>query len=708
MPRLKPLPYAIALGLAATSISMVSHAETSEEQDVERIAVWSTQVNVSSTYLQGEEIANKQADHLSDLLRTIPGVDVGGAHSLNQRISIRSMDDKDLMISIDGASQNTYMYHHMGNLQIHADILQSVDIDIGTNSVINGGLGGAVRFETKQALDLLKPEQTFGARVQYSAGDNAGSNYSLTGYGLLGNDVDVLVYFNDVERDNYEVGGGRILDANGNLIPGTDGEVRGLEGDLQDALFKLGWNITENQRVSIGYETYEDEGNYSYRPDMGLATDLAITQFLQIPLLWPTEFSRDTLTFNYHVDFSDNHRIRFAAYNTDSDLWRDERGWAQNPRFESRAGIITGEAQNEGINAIGEWELDGVFFQQDNHQITYGFDYIEHDTHYRGTFTDRVDESSENAESLAIFVQDRIAFNSEWTVIPGVRFNQYDIESEVVDNDFTDTTFALALEFQPNDGLVFKASITELFKGPEIGEVFVGAGLFDTANPNIEAETGTNAEFSVAYQGKVFGADSFTLGGTLFRTNVDDYIFDYAPIPGGGPRDQWKANVGDMEIDGFESYLGYNLGAFKAHITYSSAESELDAFAAYQDLDGARIDRQQGDTLSASLNYDIESLDLALHWEVLSVEDVEAGLDLDGATLDNAKDSFTVHNISATWQPANIEGLRIIVGVDNLFDEFYASQSSRTGTSFHPLFGELYLLDYEPGRNVKATIAYQF
>ena len=89
------------------------------------------------------------------------------------------MDDKDVMISIDGASKNTYMYHHMGNLQIHADILQSVDIDIGTNSVINGGLGGAVRFETKQALDLLKPEQTFGARVQYSAGDNAGSNYSL-------------------------------------------------------------------------------------------------------------------------------------------------------------------------------------------------------------------------------------------------------------------------------------------------------------------------------------------------------------------------------------------------------------------------------------------------------------------------------------------------------------------------------------------------
>jgi len=50
----------------------------------------------------------------------------------------------------------------------------------------------------------------------------------------------------------------------------------------------------------------------------------------------------------------------------------------------------------------------------------------------------------------------------------------------------------------------------------------------------------------------------------------------------------------------------------------------------------------------------------------------------------------------------------LTLGVDNLFDEYYASQSSRTGVSFHPVFGELYLTDYEPGRNVKATIAYQF
>ena len=67
-----------------------------------------------------------------------------------------------------------------------------------------------------------------------------------------------------------------------------------------------------------------------------------------------------------------------------------------------------------------------------------------------------------------------------------------------------------------------------------------------------------------------------------------------------------------------------------------------------------------------------------------------------------------VHNISLRWTPAQWEGLDLTLGVDNLFDEYYASQSSRTGLSKHPLFGDLFLLDYEPGRNVKVSVGYRF
>jgi len=706
---------AIALAISSLFTGQTVYAngqETTEQEknseqlnSVERVQIWGTEVKASSVYMGGAEIATKQADHISDLLRTIPGVDVGGAHSLNQRITIRSMDDKDLRITIDGANQNTYMYHHMGNLQIHADILKSVDIEVGSNSVINGGLGGAVHFETKEAKDLLRDGETFGGRVQGTFADNASSSFSLTGYGQLSESFDFLAYYNFVDRDNYKVGGGEILDADGNLVPGTDGEVRGLEGEVNDALIKFGWDFDAEQRFELGYESYQDKGDYSYRPDMGLATDTAITASLEVPLLWPTEFTRDTLTANYDLSWGENSSLKVAVFANESSLNRDESGYAQNPKFETWAGDITGTATNTGMHVIGNSLIGGSI----EHELTYGVDVVKYKTDYEKVFLNGdIDNANEEAINSSVFIEDRIDFGNGLAIIPGVRFDSYDIESTVVDDTFSQFSAALAAEYSFNNNFIVKASSTQLFKGPEIGEVFTGAGKKDTANPDIEAETGFNNELAFAYDDDVLGADSFTAGLTLFKTTINDFIYDWANVPGGGARDYWKDNIGDMTVDGFEFYTGYALGQLNLQLTYSVAESELDAFADYAALDGGRLDRQQGDTISASADYHFEDLDLAIHWDMLMVDDLDDGLTIDGPSLDNSKMSYSVHNLSVNWQPEQVDGLSLIFGIDNVFDEFYASQSSHTGVSFHPRFGKLYLMDYEPGRNIKATIAYQF
>ncbi|MCP4321626.1 MAG: TonB-dependent receptor [Alteromonadales bacterium] len=706
---------AIALAISSVFTGQVVNANeldsSKQDQDVEqlkkieRVQVWGTEVKASSVYMGGAEIATKQADHISDLLRTIPGVDVGGAHSLNQRITIRSMDDKDLRITIDGANQNTYMYHHMGNLQIHADILKSVDIEVGSNSVINGGLGGAVHFETKEAKDLLREGETFGGRVQGSYADNASSSFSLTGYGQLSDSFDFLAYYNFVNRDNYSVGGKEILNADGNVVPGTDGEVRGLEGKVNDALIKFGWDFDADQRFELGYESYQDKGDYSYRPDMGLATDTAITASLEVPLLWPTKFTRDTLTANYDLSWGDSSSLKVAVFTNESSLNRDESGYANNPKFTAWAGDITGTATNTGMHVIGNSLLGDSI----EHELTYGMDVVKYKTDYEKVFLNGdIDNANEEAINSSAFIEDRIDFGNGFAIIPGVRFDSYDIESTVVDDTFSQFSAALAAEYSFNNNFIVKASSTQLFKGPEIGEVFTGAGKKDTANPGIEAETGFNHEIAFAYDDNVLGADSFTAGITLFKTTINDYIYDWANVPGGGKRDYWKDNIGDMTVDGFEFYTGYALGQLNLQLTYSVAESELDAFADYAELDGGRLDRQQGDTISASADYSFESLDLVLHWDMLVVDDLDDGLTIDGPSLDNSKMSYSVHNLSVNWQPEQVDGLSLIFGIDNVFDEFYASQSSHTGVSFHPLFGKLYLMDYEPGRNIKATIAYQF
>ncbi len=672
--------------------------EESISSNEQSLKIWGTKVQSSSIYLGETEMTMKQADHLSDLMRTIPGVDVGGAHSLNQRITIRSLEDKSLVVSIDGANQNTYMYHHMGNLQIHADILQSIEVEVGTNSVIDGGLGGAVRFKTKDARDLLLSGDDFGGRVQYSYSSNEGNSASLTGYGQLSNNLDMLIYHNQVDRGNYEVGGGKIIDSNGDEIDGTDGRVRGLEGKITDSLFKLGWDFDANQRFEFGYEAYQDKGQYSYRPDMGLATDLSIGNTLGLPLTYPTEFSRDTARIGYELSWGGQNELTATLFSNESTLWRDESAVAAV--FDGSPAIVEGTATNTGLNLLSS----SVMGSGTVHKLTYGLDLIRFDTDYRA---DGVNASDEQAINQSVFIQDRIELG-KLAIIPGIRYDHVELDSAVVDSQFSEVTAGLALEYQFNQAFIAKISSTQLFKAPEIGEVFIGAGLTDTANVDIKAETGLNSELSFAYASSTTSHGRFTAGMTLFETAIDDHIYDYAtPPPEVGGR-SWKDNVGDLTIDGYELYLGYDIDALNLLFSYSSAESELNAFEQYDDLDGARIDRQQGDTLSLNLDYSIDTIDLALHWDVLNVSDVDAGLDLDGATLDNAKDGFTVHNISAQWNPEHLQGFSLTFGVDNLFDEFYASQSSRTGTSFHPFFGPLYLLDYEPGRNIKATVAYQF
>jgi len=697
---------AVAIAVISTIFTPTLLAEeTKESEEIDRISVWSTQVKSSSVYMGNTAIATKQADHISDLLRAIPGVDVGGAHSLNQRITIRSMDDKDLKITIDGANQNTYMYHHMGNLQIHADILKSVDIEVGSNSVINGGLGGSVRFETKEAKELLAQDEKFGARVQVNYADNAAKGYSLTGYGLLTDTIDFLAYYNYVERDNYKVGGEKILDSQGNEIDGTNGEVVGLEGEVNDALIKFGWDINSDQRIELGYESYNDEGDYSYRPDMGLATDIAIGGALGLPLVWPTEFSRDTLTINYDANWGDSSSVKVALFNNESELQRDETGMAESSWYVDAAGYITGTAENTGINVLA----NSVLGKGIEHELTYGLDIVKYKTNYYADYINVNDaRSSEEAINSAIFIEDRIDFGNGFFIIPGVRYDSYDLESKVVDDTFSDFSAALAAEYSFNENFIVKASSTQLFKGPEIGEVFTGAGLGDVENSDIEAETGFNHEIAFAFEDNVLGADSFTAGITFFQTQINDYIYDYAAVPGGGPRDTWKDNVGDMDVDGFEFYTGYAINEFALQFTYASAESELSAFEDYSDFEGARLDRQQGDTLTLSADYAIPSVDLALHWDMQIVDDVEDALALDSSSKMTAKDGYTLHNLSISWQPQQAEGLSVIFGIDNVFDEFYVNQSSRTGSTFHPLFGELYLVDYEPGRNIKTTISYQF
>ena len=126
---------------------------------------------------------------------------------------------------------------------------------MGNNSVTQSGLGGSVLFETKDAKDLLRYDESFGARVYGGYATNASQQGSLTVYGLLSDNVDAMLYSHYMSRDNFEDGAGN--------------ETFGSEGDVYNILGKIGFERQVSYTAfELSYDLYRDSGDYSPRPDM--------------------------------------------------------------------------------------------------------------------------------------------------------------------------------------------------------------------------------------------------------------------------------------------------------------------------------------------------------------------------------------------------------------------------------------------------------
>src|SRR5690606_36828255 len=97
-----------------------------------------------------------------------PTVSVGGSNKISQKIYVRGIEDTLLNVTIDGATQAGYLFHHQGRLAIEPDLLKQVEVSAGAGSATNGpgALGGAIRFVTKDPLDLLRPGEQIGALLK--------------------------------------------------------------------------------------------------------------------------------------------------------------------------------------------------------------------------------------------------------------------------------------------------------------------------------------------------------------------------------------------------------------------------------------------------------------------------------------------------------------------------------------------------------------
>ncbi|WP_413283267.1 TonB-dependent siderophore receptor [Vibrio sp. MA40-2] len=650
----------LAVALVLSGQSFANETESQEE-----MTVWGTQVSSSSEYLGDQDMSLKQADHMSDLLRDIPGVDVGGTHSVNQRINIRGLGESDLDIRLDGASQHANMFHHIGNLTLNPDILKSADIQVGNNSVTQSGLGGAVYFETKDAKDLLRYDENFGARIFGGYATNASQQGSLTLYGLLGDHVDAMIYGNFVERKNFEDGAGD--------------KTYGSAGDVGNMLFKLGYESSDLHRFEFSYDMYRDSGNYSPRPDMSGATNVAFSD----DSLIPTDYDRDTISLSYELS-GEKHTGKVNVYSSTTEITRDES--EMDPWPSDRQSLNTAKNQNIGVTA--KFQSDLLLAGLAN-TFTYGAEYLNQNSTstYGG-----VKAMDENAISSILFVEDKLWLTDQLAWTGGLRYENFARDAETSDTDFNALTWGLGVDWSVTDQVTLFANARSLFKGPELLETFVNYQDVTYLDDDIKPETGLNQQIGIQYS-QDFGPHLISSSATVFKTDIDNYISETYQSDGS----YLIENIGDAELTGFELSVSYRYDAFFSKLSYAKSDSK-DKTNGGPLLDGNGRSADIGDSIALSLDYQIDSINTTLGWTSIVV------LEEDNVEEDSAvKEGYDTHNLYAQWQPSSIEDLQVTFGIDNIFDELYVSHASRTGSAKNET-----LDDYEPGVNYKLSASYQF
>lgn len=670
-------PTRLALAIAA-AINLPAYAADVVE---ETIVVGST----TNTVITPAELEHYQANDLADVFRQVPSVSVGGSLGIAQKVYIRGLEDTLLNVSVDGAPQTGTLFHHIGRVSIEPELLQQVAVQAGAGEATSGAgaIGGAIRFKTKNANDLLDDGEQFGALIKGGYFSNNGYRGSLSAYGRLSDNWGLLGSFTYVDRDNME-------DGDGNELYGTAAE--------QSLTFvKLNGELTDNQQFSISYEQRDEEGEFGARPNWPT---------LEGDTLFPMDGQRETLVINHRLNANKFLNLETTLYNTESEV-------VQN-RFD-RWGRYGANITSRGFDIRNTSELG-------NHQLTYGVDYREDEvtSRYledvsvwgdwawsaeRGRFT-------EEGTVIGAYLQDHWQLTSDLLISAGVRFDQYELEQvtygDTTDSDGVSPNIGFSYLLAP--GWTLTAGYAEALRGKEVGDAFTLERRPGRINlqPGLEPETVDNTEIGLEYN-----SGNLLLMASVYQSEIQEVIFDQL---GGGPAPQdavYFENIGKLETQGFELRAEYQWSKVSLFAAYSNNDAKLNGNTV-EGYEQIGLGNARGDTWDMKLSYFLnESLEMG--WSFTYVQDlndidvfhraVDIGWIDELQTVD--KPGYRVHDIYLQWQPLNSDALSINFAVLNLFNEQYRDHSSVADYNHIPDWEGVAGL-YEAGRDLRLSVSYRF
>lgn len=643
----------------------------------------------SASHVDKEQLERRMATTPNEMLLGVPGVAVqADARRVSSSINIRGLQDFGrVAVIVDGARQDFQRSDHgtQSTFYIDPELIKSVDVIRGpvANTYGSGAIGGVVFFDTKDATDFLKPEETWAGSVTGRYESNGkGWTTSATGAYRINENWDALG--NIVYRDygDYKDGGGDT--------------VKGSSFDVLSGLLKTSIRPSDNSELKLGWVGSSDSWN---EISGGVPANDA-------------DLKSNTFTARYNITDDAKSWLDLhinASYNkTNLGLTTLIPQNRFNPTTGLPVVLPAGSTStfDVGTSGIDIWNTSRFETAGIDHELTYGGDWVGDNVKTGGTAGgDSFYTPSGKRNISGAYIQDKLTW--DWLeVITGLRYDSYSLKDSSHETSGDRLSPRITVGVSPFEGptlagLQFYGTYAEGYRSPSLTETLIsgnhpaGVTFPFLPNPNLRPETGKTVEFGVNYSanGIVESNDALRLKAAYFHNNVEDYIDGVTLSP-------FNPTSGCPFGPGIPICFQYQNFA-KAKIHGVELESTYDAGWGYAGLSASVTN---GYTISyKGVRADLATLPSSQVTAQLGLRFLQDKLTVGGEVQYNGKPqgnaaakNYMLVNAFASYQAT--ENLKVDFRADNIFDVKYANPLNATTTS----------TIYEPGVTLKLAATMRF
>ncbi|WBU48224.1 TonB-dependent siderophore receptor [Kosakonia pseudosacchari] len=568
--KIKSLAVLVNLGIYGVAVPAFA-AETRAASGEETIVVTAEQQNLQapgvSTITADEIRKNPPSRDVSEIIRTMPGVNLtgnatSGQRGNNRQIDIRGMGPENTLILVDGkpvTSRNSVRLGWRGERDSRGDtnwvppeMIERIEVIRGPAAARygNGAAGGVVNIITKK-------ENTgewhgswssyFNAPEHKDEGSTKRTNFSLSG--PLGDDVSFRLYGNlaktqadaqDINKDHQSERTGTyantvVAGREGSINKDITGVVRWDFAPMQALELQAGYSRQGNLYAGDTQNTNNDSSTNNYVNDnYGKETNRLYRQ--NYSAAWTGGWDNGVTTNNWvRYEHTRNSRIPEGLAGGTEGLFNAQKFSDidySDLLLHSEASVPFELLFKQNLTLGAEWDHQNMKDSTSNTQTFMGGNIPGYSSTGRSPYSD--------ADIFSVFAEDNIELTDSTMLTPALRFDHHTI----VGNNWSPS---LNLSQGLGDDFTLKMGIARAYKAPSLYQtnpnyilysrgqgcyaVTVDAngrdiGCYLQGNDDLKAETSINKEI-----GLEFKRDGWLAGVTWFRNDYRNKIESgYSPV----------------------------------------------------------------------------------------------------------------------------------------------------------------------------------